>query len=141
MKPPLSLFALVVVAACATGDRPLEPQSRATCNSNPCRVKVIVRACNNIRADPERLDVPAGNRNNIEWEIHQMPGLNYVFTRNGVEFKKGGGGGFSSPGGHHSIRYVWHNNNSGKGDNFYYIHVTQDGGRTICTEDPTIFNH
>jgi hypothetical protein len=141
MKLPLALLALTFAASCATADKPMEPRTRATCNSNPCLVKVTVRDCRDIRVEPERLDIPAGNRNNIVWELHQLPTMGFVFTRNGVEFKHGGGGGFSSPGGHNSIRYVWHNNNSGKGEHRYNVNLTQDMGRTICTLDPTIFNH
>ena len=142
MKLPLSLAATALLAACASPHAPMDQRSRATCDSNPCLVKVVVRACNNIRADPKILDVPAGNRNDIVWEIHQDPGLNYVFTRhNGIEWKSGSGGGFSPGGGGGSIRYRWHNNHSGKADHHYNIHVTRDNGATICTEDPTIVNH
>ena len=142
MKLPLTLLAFTLAASCAAPPKPeMAPRSTATCNSDPCVVKVIVRGCDNIRTEPDRLEIPAGNRNDIVWEIHQLPTMNFVFTRNGVEWKSGHGGGFSGGSGHGSIKYRWHNNNSGKGNHRYNVNVTQDMGRTICTEDPTIFNH
>jgi len=141
MRLPLTLLALAFAASCATADKPMEPRSRASCTTDPCVVKVIVRGCDNIRVEPEHLDIPAGKSSDIVWEIHQLPTMNFVFTRNGIEWKQGGGGGFSGAGGHGSVRYRWHNNNSGKGAHRYNVNVTQDMSRTICVEDPTIFNH
>ena len=139
MKLPIPLLAFAVLCSCAAPQKDMGPLTRAACSSDPCRIKVVVRGCDNIRTDPKILDVSAART--IEWEIHQLPTMNFVFTRNGIEFKQGGGGGFSGAGGHNSIKYRWHNNNSVKGDHHYNVNVTQDMGRTVCTEDPTIFNH
>ena len=142
MKLPLSILAAaLLLASCATTDKSMHPRSAATCNTNPCKVKVIVRDCRRIDVEPDRLDIPAGNRNDIEWEIHQNPGTSFVFTREGIEWKSGAGGGFNPGGGSGTTRYRWHNNNSVKGDHRYNVNVTQDNSRTICTEDPTIVNH
>ncbi|HUP96539.1 MAG TPA: hypothetical protein VM073_01285 [Usitatibacter sp.] len=139
MKLPLSLAALAFVASCAAPHKDMGPFTRTTCSSDPCRIKVVARGCDNVKTDPKILDVSAART--IEWEIHQNPGTSFTFTRNGIEFKSGGGGGFSGHGGGGSTRFTWHNNNSVKGDHHYNVNVTQDGGRTICTEDPTIVNH
>jgi hypothetical protein len=136
--------AALILTACAT-PRDHHTQSHTgsgtVCKTDPCVLTVTVRGCSNIKTTPRQVDLPAGHRPRIVWEIAQMPGMSYVFTREGIEFKQGSGAGFASPGGANSTRFVWHSNNAARQPHGYNVNVTQDGGRTICTEDPTIVVH
>ena len=137
---PLLAAGVVALAGCAAPHKDMGMMSRAQCTTSPCMltVKVTGTDCQRvtIKTTPNILDIPAGNRNDIEWSLDAP--ANWKFTNKGVEFKSGSGGGFTGGGGG-GTTYRWRNNNSVKGEHRYNVNVTD--GRAVCTEDPTIVNH
>lgn len=114
-------------------------QALATCSSNPCAATVTVTVQGNRcmpHTNPQQLDIPAGNTNDIVWTI---PGGNFKFAHNGVEFKSGSGAGFSNGGGGGGQSFRYHNNHPRPGVLHHY-NVTVTDGTLTCTEDPTILN-
>jgi len=132
-------LALLGLAGCAA-DKDGGVVSMATCTANPCPATVTVTVQGGKctpQTNPKRLEIPAGNKNDIVWTLNAPAG--FKFQNNGVEFKAGSGGGFSSGGGGGGTRFVYHNNHSKTGDHLYNVNVTN--GAISCTEDPTIVNH
>jgi len=133
------LTILAVGGCAAMGDSGGDGFERlATCTANPCPATVSVSVQGGRcmpRTNPNQLDIPVGNTNDITWTII-TPG--WTFVRNGIEFKNGSGAGFSPVGGAGGTTFRYHNNHSRQGTHFYNVTVTD--GTLTCTEDPTILN-
>jgi len=132
-------LALVGLGGCAADkDGGIHPMT--LCSADPCPATVTVAIVGGKcvpTTSPRKLDIPAGNKNDIVWTI-TTPGWRFQNPK-GIEFKHGHGGGFSSGGGGGSNVFRYHNNHSVTGPHDYNVNVTN--GNLSCTEDPTIVNH
>jgi hypothetical protein len=75
----LGLLAALLTTSCA--HEPVDPAAIKKCWGSPCKLKVIVTSCTDIKVEPPALETD--HAVNLRWRIDSD---DYEFATNGIEF-------------------------------------------------------